>query len=105
MPIRTLAESRVRRLEVLSPEGVFDASVAPEIAPDKLVAIYRKMVEIRLFDERAVKLQRQGRLGTYPQILGQEATQVVPALCLEPRDWLVPTYRGQGSYFARGMPL
>jgi pyruvate dehydrogenase E1 component alpha subunit len=105
MPIFTVAESRLQRLEVLSPEGVLDSSVAPEIPQETLLSIYRKMVEIRLFDERAIKLQRQGRLGTYPQILGQEATQIVPGFCLKPEDWLVPTYRGQGAYYSRGMQL
>ena len=105
MPLNTLDRYGIERLEVLSPEGVVDASVAPQIANEKLLEIYRKMVEIRQFDERAIKLQRQGRLGTYPQILGQEAAQIVPPLCLKPKDWLVPTYRGQGAYYARGMQL
>jgi pyruvate dehydrogenase E1 component alpha subunit len=105
MPIRVVERSTVERLEILSPEGILDASLAPKIPDEKLLEIYRRMVEIRLFDERAMKLQRQGRLGTYPQILGQEATQIVPPLCLKPKDWMVPTYRGQGSYYARGMQL
>ncbi len=105
MSLRTVAESRVQRLEVLGENGKADPSVDPKLWPETLFKMYRTMVEIRAFDEIAFKLQRQGRLGTYPQILGQEATQVVPALALEPKDWLVPTYRGQGAYFARGMKL
>jgi len=105
MPLFPAAEGRIQRLEVLSPEGTLDAALAPKIPEETLLAIYRRMTEIRLFDERAIKLQRQGRLGTYPQILGQEATQVVPPFCLKPMDWVVPTYRGQGVYYARGMAL
>lgn len=105
MPLKAVARSETNRLEILDPEGNADAKLAQDISKDVLLEMYRKMVQIRAFDERALKLQRQGRLGTYPQILGQEATQIVPALCLRPTDWLVPTYRGQGAYFARGMDL
>lgn len=105
MALTTVEEFKIQRLEVLSPEGKADASVSVAITNETLLDIYRKMVTLRVFDEKAFKLQRQGRLGTYPQILGQEASQVVPAMCLKPKDWLVPTYRGQGAYFARGMQL
>lgn len=105
MPLITVAESKTQRLEILNPQGKADPSLPVDIPDEKLIAIYRKMTEIRLFDERAIKLQRQGRLGTYPQILGQEATQVVPPFCLKPSDWMVPTYRGQGAYYARGLAL
>ncbi len=105
MSLRTVAESRTQRLEVLDEKGRPDPSVEPKLPTETLLKMYRAMVEIRIFDEIAFKLQRQGRLGTYPQILGQEATQIVPALALRPKDWLVPTYRGQGAYYARGMKL
>ncbi|MDE2291419.1 MAG: pyruvate dehydrogenase (acetyl-transferring) E1 component subunit alpha [Elusimicrobia bacterium] len=105
MPLTTVHEARTERLEILDEEGRADAALDPKLPAEKLLELYRKMTAIRAFDERALKLQRQGRLGTYPQILGQEASQVVPACCLGPKDWLVPTYRGQGAYFARGMQL
>jgi len=105
MPKETLAEFQIQRLEILSADGTLDEALEPDIPRDKLLEMYRVMLLCRFFDERAFKLQRQGRLGTYPQIIGQEASQCVPVLCLEKKDWLVPTYRGQGSYFARGMDL
>lgn len=105
MPLKTIAECRIQRLEILATDGTVDKALEPQIPNEKLLDIYRKMVEIRVFDERAFKLQRQGRVGTYPQILGQEATQIVPPLCLKPKDWLIPAFRGQGVYYARGMEL
>jgi pyruvate dehydrogenase E1 component alpha subunit len=105
MPLKTIFRGQTQRLEILSPEGCVDSSIPVDISSELLLKIYRLMVEIRFFDERAIKLQRQGRLGTYPQILGQEASQLVPPLCLEEKDWLIPTYRGQGCYYARGMQL
>ncbi|MBI4056730.1 MAG: pyruvate dehydrogenase (acetyl-transferring) E1 component subunit alpha [Elusimicrobia bacterium] len=105
MPLKTVAEFKIQRLEILSPDGQLDKSLEPQIPNEKLLELYRKMAEIRLFDDKAFRMQRQGRLGTYPQILGQEATQIVPPLCLKPKDWMIPTYRGQGAYYARGMKL
>ncbi len=105
MSLKTVAKLEVQRLEILGVDGKADASIAVDITAEMLLKIYRTMVEIRAYDERAIKLQRQGRLGTYPQILGQEASQVIPALLLEPKDWMVPTYRGQGAYYARGMQM
>ena len=103
MALETVFQSKTQRLEILSPEGCLDLSLSSKINEDTLLDIYRKMVEVRIFDERAIKLQRQGRLGTYPSILGQEASQIIPAFCLRPSDWMIPTYRGTGAYYARGM--
>jgi len=105
LPLRTVAKSELKRLEILSPDGSYDAKLAPKLADKTLLEMYRLMLQIRRFDERAILLQRSGRLGTYPMITGQEATQCVPPLCLEPSDWVVPTYRGGGVYLARGMQM
>jgi pyruvate dehydrogenase E1 component alpha subunit len=105
MPLKKIAELEVDRLEILSPDGKVDAKLMPKVSDKLLLEMYRLMTRIRAFDDRAIKLQRQGRLGTYPMITGQEATQCVPPLCLKPSDWVVPTYRGGGVYFARGMQM
>jgi pyruvate dehydrogenase E1 component alpha subunit len=103
MPLTTLDSFEIKRLEILDPDGKADAALDPGLDRETLLRMYSVMTLARVFDERAFKLQRQGRLGTYPQILGQEATQCIPPFLLEKKDWLVPTYRGQGAYFARGM--
>lgn len=105
MPLTTAAEFKIERLGILDSEGRRDASIPLDISEETLLRMHRLMSELRVYDEKAFKLQRQGRLGTYPPISGQEATQVVPPLCLTPKDWLIPTYRGQGAYFARGQKL
>ena len=105
MPLKTVASFEVKKLEILSPEGTVDAALMPKVPAALLLKMYRLMFQIRAFDERAVLLQRSGRLGTYPMITGQEATQCVPPLALKPSDWVVPTYRGGGVYFARGMQM
>lgn len=105
MPLKTVASAEIRRLEILSPDGTVDKKLMPKVGDGLLLTMYRLMFQIRAFDERAVLLQRSGRLGTYPMITGEEATQCVPPLCLKPSDWVVPTYRGGGVYFARGMQM
>ncbi|MBI3288960.1 MAG: pyruvate dehydrogenase (acetyl-transferring) E1 component subunit alpha, partial [Elusimicrobia bacterium] len=105
MPLKTVASCDVQRLEILAADGSVDAKLLPKVADKTLLEMYRLMFQIRRFDERAILLQRSGRLGTYPMITGQEATQCVPPLCLKPTDWAVPTYRGGGVYFARGMQM
>src|SRR5690554_6298933 len=72
---------------------------------EELVRGYRAMRRARLFDERAVTLQRQGRLGVYPLFRGQEAAQVGAALALGEGDWLVPTYRETAAAITHGLPL
>ena len=105
MPLKTIATLDVKRLEILDIDGLADKSLLPKISDKLLLEMYRLMYQIRQFDERAILLQRSGRLGTYPMITGQEATQCVPPLALKPSDWVVPTYRGGGVYFARGMQM
>jgi len=64
----------------------------PLLAEDMLLKMHRTMVLARRFDERMLTMQRQGRIGTFAPIQGQEA-QVGAAAALEPGDWLVPSFR------------
>ncbi len=105
MPLKTVASIDIKRLEILDVDGHVDQSLMPTLSDKLLLEMYRLMFQIRAFDERAILLQRSGRLGTYPMITGQEATQCIPPLALKPSDWVVPTYRGSGVYFARGMQM
>src|SRR5690606_23039898 len=72
---------------------------------DQVLVGYRAVRRARYFDERAVTLQRQGRLGVYAPFRGQEAAQVGTALALSQRDWLVPSYRETAAALTHGLPL
>jgi pyruvate dehydrogenase E1 component alpha subunit len=76
-----------------------------ECAPDKIVPLYRAMVLTRLFDEKAVALQRTGRLGTYASSLGQEAVGVGAASAMRASDVLLPSFREQGAMLWRGVQM
>jgi TPP-dependent pyruvate/acetoin dehydrogenase alpha subunit len=89
---------------LLDPEGnlVGEAPMSDEQALEGL----RWMLLSRALDERAVKLQRLGRLGTYGPVHGQEASVVGSAMALNPsRDWIVPAYREQPAMLRHGLPL
>lgn len=76
------------------------------LPPDNLLCqFYREMVLIRAADDKAFALQRQGRIGTYPQLKGNEALQIGAAHAMGPDDWLVPSYREHGLMYLRGMPI
>lgn len=68
-----------------------------------LIAMYRAMARARAFDEKAVALQRTGRLGTYASSLGQEATAVGLAAAMRPDDVLLPSFREHGAQLWRGV--
>jgi pyruvate dehydrogenase E1 component alpha subunit len=75
------------------------------INDQETLALYQKMLFIRLADQRALLLQRQGRFGTYAPIWGQEACQVGSAYVLQKDDWVFPAFREIGATMMRGVPL
>ncbi len=77
----------------------------PGLEPELLQRLYRTMVLARALDRRMLALQRQGRIGTYPMLEGQEAVQVGSALALQPDDFIFPSYREHGVQIARGLPM
>jgi pyruvate dehydrogenase E1 component alpha subunit len=79
----------------------------PDIARsrEELASLYRAMVLTRQFDQKAVALQRTGRLGTYASSLGQEAVGIGVASAMETRDVLLPSFREQGAQLWRGVTM
>ncbi|MCC6747439.1 MAG: pyruvate dehydrogenase (acetyl-transferring) E1 component subunit alpha [Deltaproteobacteria bacterium] len=105
MPLTTVYQAVTQRLEILDPDGVADETLLPALAESALVGLLEQMLRLRAFDEKALNLQRQGRLGTYGSLRGQEAAQVGLALALRPTDWLIPSIREQGVLELRGLPM
>ncbi|MFW5935546.1 MAG: thiamine pyrophosphate-dependent enzyme, partial [Halolamina sp.] len=89
------------RVQVLDEDGNL-VGEPPDLDEETLIAIYREMKLARHFDERAVSLQRQGRMGTYPPLSGQEGAQIGSAHALADDDWMVPSYREHGAAVVRG---
>jgi pyruvate dehydrogenase E1 component alpha subunit len=93
-------------LSLLARDGTLADGYEPPLGDDELLAAFRLMVLSRLTSERAVSLQRQGRLGTIATPDGQEAAIIGSVFALDPeRDWLVPTYREMPAMIHMGLPL
>ena len=105
MPRVTLQSVTIERLEILSAAGAVDNDLLPKIDDATLVSMHQSMIRMRAFDEKALNLQRQGRMGTYGSMRGQEAAQAGLAAAIEPTDWIVPSFRDQGVLEARGIPM
>ncbi|WP_254535158.1 pyruvate dehydrogenase (acetyl-transferring) E1 component subunit alpha [Halomarina litorea] len=89
---------------VLDEDGrVVDGATVPDLADEQLLAMYREMRTARHFDERMVSLQRQGRIGTYSPLAGQEAAQVASTHALREDDWISYQYREHGAVVVRGL--
>ncbi|MEX0698850.1 MAG: pyruvate dehydrogenase (acetyl-transferring) E1 component subunit alpha [Acidimicrobiia bacterium] len=77
----------------------------PGLDPELYQQMYQKMVLARALDRRMLALQRQGRLGTYAMLEGQEAVQIGSALALKPDDFVFPSYREHAVQVTRGLPI
>lgn len=103
-PSERVESFEIRYHSCLDPNGNVKGA-APAFANDRdlMVNLYRGMVRTRTFDEKAVALQRTGRLGTYASSLGQEAVGVATAAAMRPDDVLLPSFREHGAQLWRGV--
>ena len=91
-------------VQILTPDGeVRDGATVPDIDDETLVEIYEGMVFARELDHRATTMHRQGRMGTYPPLAGQEAAQIASTVALADTDWVSYQYREHGVPIARGI--
>src|SRR5689334_6373933 len=99
------AGSRVEAVQLLTPEGerLEHPDYPLELTTDEIKALYRDLVLVRRIDFEAIALQRQGELGIWASLLGQEAAQVGSGRALGPRDMAFPTYREHGVAWCRGL--
>jgi pyruvate dehydrogenase E1 component alpha subunit len=106
MPITTVLDTTIERVSILDEHGNFDAKLGKDLIPDEdAVKLYEHMALCRQFDEVAFKLQRSGRMGTYPQNMGQEAASLGAAYAIRRDDWMVTCYRENPGLFWHGLPM
>jgi pyruvate dehydrogenase E1 component alpha subunit len=105
MPKKLIETFSVEWLQILDEDGNCDEELLPPLSYEQVKKLFEWMVLARTFDEKAFKLQREGRLGTYASILGQEAAQIGSAFALRPTDWMFPAFREPGASFVRGLPM
>lgn len=107
MAITTAYEAKIEHMQILDEQGRLDERLGKGLLKDEdVVAMYEHMSLCRHYDEVAFKLQRSGRMGTYPQNIGQEAGPTGAGFALRKgRDWLVPCYRENSALFMHGLPM
>jgi pyruvate dehydrogenase E1 component alpha subunit len=97
---------KVEPLTVLNAQGeIVNEAWMPDLSDDQLKELMRRMVMTRTIDQRAVSLQRQGRLGFYAPVSGQEATMIGSEYALKKEDFICPGYRDMPQLFWHGLPL
>ncbi len=92
-------------VQLLTPEGerVAHPDYDIDLTPEEIRALYRDLALVRRIDVEATALQRQGELGLWPPLVGQEAAQVGSGRALRPGDFAFPTYREHGVAWCRGV--
>ena len=100
-----LEKFTVKHVQVMDEKGNVDKKLDPKLSPQQLRELYKWMVIERTFDTTAVALQREGRIGTYAQSLGEEAVHVGSVYATNPEDWIFPDYREHAAFFMRGLPV
>jgi len=94
-----------KMFQMLQADGTLQAGMKPPISDQETLSLLKKMVFIRLADQRGLMLQRQGRFGTYAPCWGQEACQVGSAYVLRKGDWITPAFRELAATLMMGIPL
>jgi pyruvate dehydrogenase E1 component alpha subunit len=106
MPRETIElPNQLEWLSILDEDGNLDEALEPEMDNDVLLRLHRTMLLGRRFDERMLKLQRQGRLGTFAPIKGHEASQLGAVAALRESDWMVPSFRETAAQLWRGQSM
>ncbi|MET0740550.1 MAG: pyruvate dehydrogenase (acetyl-transferring) E1 component subunit alpha [Candidatus Nanopelagicales bacterium] len=90
-------------VQLLTPEGlrVHRDDYDVDLSDEELRGLYRDLALARRLDVEAVALQRQGELGLWPSLLGQEAAQVGSGRAMAADDYAFPTYREHGVALTR----
>jgi len=105
MPEKIIGSFQVKRLDILDEKGDVDNALMPALSEAYMRRMYELLVLSRTFDQFALNLQREGRLGTYASISGQEASQIGSAFAIEKTDWIFPSFREMGVYITMGYPM
>ena len=102
-----VASFQIEYLQYLDADGHLVRDDLPAFARDvkQLVNLYKEMLLIRVFDTKAIALQRTGKLGTYAPCLGHEAAYLAIGSAMKPEDCFAPSYREYGAQVHRGVKM
>lgn len=93
-------------IQILDGQGnVVNKELEPKLTDDRLRELMRRMVFTRIWDQRAISLNRQGRLGFYAPVAGQEASMIGTQFALNKEDFILPSYRDIPQIYWHGLPM
>ncbi|SEF43716.1 pyruvate dehydrogenase (acetyl-transferring) E1 component subunit alpha [Paenibacillus sp. UNC499MF] len=105
-PQYEVSSEQVQPLTIIGPDGtVINEEKMPKLSDDQLKELMRRMVFTRVWDERAINLGRQGRLGFYAPVSGQEASMIGSEFALNKEDFVCPGYRDMPQIVWHGLPM
>lgn len=97
---------KAEMVQILDHNANMNEKLRPKEFTDQVaLQLYEKMLFCRMCNERALKMQRSGRMGTYTSIEGQEACQIGSEYALDKKDWIVPAFREVAAMWAHGIPM
>jgi 2-oxoisovalerate dehydrogenase E1 component alpha subunit len=104
-PAPELPDQAGEFVQLLTPEGerIEHPDYPLDLSAADIAGLYRDLVLVRRIDTEAIALQRQGELGLWASLLGQEAAQIGSGRSLAPGDMVFPTYREHGVAWCRGI--
>ncbi|MDQ0340414.1 pyruvate dehydrogenase E1 component alpha subunit [Caldalkalibacillus uzonensis] len=104
--LKAIRAEKVETIKVLDADGkVVSSDLEPKMSDDELRELMKRMVFTRVLDQRAISLNRQGRLGFYAPVAGQEATMIGSQFALNKEDFILPSYRDIPQIVWHGLPL
>jgi pyruvate dehydrogenase E1 component alpha subunit len=105
--LKTVASFDIKYHQFLDQNGKLVSDKVTPLAHDleQLIELYRLMTLTRIFDAKAIALQRTGKLGTYASSLGHEAIHVGIGSAMREEDCFAPMYREYGTLFYRGVKM
>ncbi len=99
-------EGHFEMFQILNENGeVVNEEALPDLSDEQLQEMMYRMVYTRIWDQRAISLNRQGRLGFYAPVAGQEASMIGSHYALDKEDWILPGYRDVPQIVWHGLPL
>ncbi|MRX74348.1 pyruvate dehydrogenase (acetyl-transferring) E1 component subunit alpha [Bacillus lacus] len=98
--------SQFETIQIINENGeIVNEPLMPDLSASQLQMLMERMVYIRTIDQRCISLTRQGRLGFYAPVAGQEASMIGTQYVLEKDDWILPGYRDLPQILFHGVPL
>lgn len=103
--LTTTAGFSIQYLQFLNPQGELTQALPESMSQETLIKLYQAMALTRLFDTKAINLQRTGQMGTYPSCHGQEAIGAGIGFTMKKEDVFYPYYRDHATFLLRGTPM